>query len=263
MASGKLSKAVLIPLDADNRDAPEEQWIRVQFNPATLRVTLSNTLRDSNSGGGQSQAAQFINKSESTLTVELVFDTTVAQPEDLAMSDGTQTLLHDDVRRQTQKIAGEFMQPQDAGSERPRAPKRCRFQWGSFSFIGLLGSYSETLDFFSPEGVPLRATLALTFKQDSYQFDIVDIRDALRRQGRLADGGNANGAAAANQTAGRDPKQWRDTALYNGLENPRFGAEQGVVMPPSPSSSEGGQGAGGGYSYGESARLGTRIPGAF
>ncbi|MCQ8103719.1 hypothetical protein NP590_06350 [Methylomonas sp. SURF-2] len=261
MASGKLSKAVLIPLDAQNRDAAEESWISVQFNPASLKVTLANTLKDSKSGGGQSKAAQFVDKSESTLAIELVFDTSVLEAENLGETDGGQTLLHKDVRRQTQRIATEFMKPQDAESKQPKAPKRCRFQWGSFSFIGMLSSYNETLDFFSPEGVPLRATLALTFKQDNYQFDIIDLKDALSRQGRLAVDGEGVSAADANLAANRDPKQWRDTALYNGMENPRHSDQQGVVMPPS--SAESGSGSGGGFSYGQSYKLGTRIPGAF
>lgn len=261
MASSKLSKAVLIPLDAQNQDAPEESWITVQFNPASLKVTLSNTLKDSKGGSGQSKAAQFVDKSESTLAIELVFDTSVLDSENLTETDGTQTLLHKDVRQQTQKIASEFMKPQDAESNKPKAPKRCRFQWGSFSFIGMLSSYNETLDFFSPEGVPLRATLALSFKQDNYQFDIIDLKDALRQQGRLAVDGEGVSAADANLAANRDPRQWRDTAMYNGMENPRFSDNQGVVMPPSASNNA--SGSGGGYSYGQSDRLGTQIPGAF
>lgn len=267
MASSKLSKALLIPLDAQNQDAAEASWIKVQFNPASLRVTLSNTLRDSSSGSGQSKAAQFVDKSESTLAIELVFDTSVIDAENLSENDGTQTLLHQDVRQQTQQIASEFMKPQDSESSQPKAPKRCRFQWGSFSFIGMLSSYNETLDFFSPEGVPLRATLALTFKQDNYQFDIIDIKDALRRQGRLAVEGEGVSAADANLAANRDPKQWRDTAMYNGMENPRFSDNQGVVMPPSggmtQSNANSGTGSGGGFSYGQSDTLGSRIPGAF
>ncbi|WP_066980662.1 CIS tube protein [Methylomonas lenta] len=267
MANSKLSKAVLIPLDAQNQDATEEAWITVQFNPASLKVTLSNTLKDSNSGSGQSKAAQFVDKSESTLAIELVFDTSVIDAEDLTETDGTQTLLHEDVRKQTQRIATEFMKPQDAESSQPKAPKRCRFQWGSFSFIGMLGSYNETLDFFSPEGVPLRATLALTFKQDNYQFDIIDLKAALRQQGRLAVDGEGVSAVDANLAANRDPKQWRDTAMYNGMDNPRFSDQQGVVMPPSggmtQSNTGSGAGNGAGYNYGQSETLGTRIPGAF
>lgn len=267
MASSKLSKAVLIPLDAQHQDAPEEQWITVQFNPASLKVSLSNTLKDSKSSGGQSKAAQFVDKSESTLAIELLFDTSVLEAENLNQADGTQSLLHKDVRQHTQNIASEFMQPQDAGSNNPKAPKRCRFQWGSFSFIGMLSSYNETLDFFSPEGVPLRATLSLTFKQDNYQFDIIDLKDAWQQQGRLAADGEGVSAVDANRAAGRDPKGWRDTALYNGMETPRFSDSQGVVMPPSggidAAAGQTGNGAGGGFSYGQSEKLGTRIPGAF
>jgi contractile injection system tube protein len=277
VANAKLTKAVLIPLNAQNEDSAEENWITVQFNPATLKVTLSNTLKDSNTGGGQSKAAQFVDKSESTLAIELVFDTSVVAAENMTQQDGTQTLLHQDVRKLTQKVASEFMQPQDAQSNQPKAPKRCRFQWGSFSFIGMLASYNETLDFFSPEGVPLRATLALTFKQDNYQFDIIDLRNALSQQGQLAIAGAGVSAVDANLAADRDPQQWRQTALYNGMDNPRFSDSQGVVVPPAntvnnnslPGDNQRAQvgsnqsPVSSGYSHGDSATLGTTIPGAF
>ncbi|MCQ8130591.1 hypothetical protein, partial [Methylomonas rivi] len=81
------------------------------------------------------------------------------------------------------------------------------------------------------------------------------------QQGRLAVDGEGVSAADANLAAGRSPQQWRDTAMYNGMENPRFSDNQGVVMPPSGVNS--GAGSGGGFSYGQSDRLGTQIPGAF
>ena len=41
-------------------------------------------------------------------------------------------------------------------------PPVVRFEWGTFLFSGLIESYRETLDFFSSEGVPLRAQVSLS-----------------------------------------------------------------------------------------------------
>ena len=166
MAQVEPAKAVLIPMNGDQPDTNQDHHIPVQFNPETLRVSLSNTLKADNSGGHSSAAAQYVDKSESTLSVELVFDTTVEPPEDVPPSqqqshsdnhgagagqttqNPAQKKAYKDVREKTRRIADTFMKPVDPDSDKPGAPKRCHFQWGSFVFTGMVSSYSETLDFF-------------------------------------------------------------------------------------------------------------------
>jgi len=226
MSELQYARAKLIPMNGDQVETDESKHIQVQFNPATLRVTLANTMRAENrsgSGGNSSAAAQFVEKSESSLAVELIFDTSMP-PQGVAANS--------DVRKLTQKIAETFMKPQDGDSNRPRAPKKCRFQWGAFKFTGMLSAYNETLDFFAPEGIPLRATLSLTFKEDRYQFDMDEsVRAAQREVPRFVPTSNATSADRAAQNAGEDPKQWRDVATFNGLENPRFTPDGGVQIP--------------------------------
>ncbi len=230
-----IAHAKLIPMEGDRPVADETQHIEVQFNPATLKISLSNSLKADNKGGsgGSRNAAQFVEKSESSLTIELLFDTTIKWKAVAASSD---------VRKQTRRIAEQFMQPQDPDSKRPKAPKRCRFQWGSFQFTGMVSSYSETLDFFAPEGIPLRAALALTLKEDRYQFDMDEsVQAATRNRPTFAVGGNSVSAAQANQSAGRNPRDWRSLADANNLENPRSTPASGVSVPPLPSSLSGGR----------------------
>ena len=70
-----LERAKLIPVSGTNNTPDMDNAVDVQFNPVTLRVNLSNTLK-ANQSQGNSRAAQFVDKSSSTLTVELIFDTT-------------------------------------------------------------------------------------------------------------------------------------------------------------------------------------------
>lgn len=235
MPQAQIAKAVLIPMNGGQVETDVARHIVVQFNPATLRVTLSNTLRADTNGGNA--AAQYVAKSESSLAVELLFDTTVAHVEQVLGEGGavqreTSVAANSDVRKLTRRIAEAFMQPRNPESDRPGAPQRCRFQWGSFQFTGMLSSYIETLDFFAPEGIPLRATLALSFKEDRYQFDLDESVDAAARQSpTFAPGGVGISADRAAQAAGGNPRDWRGLASFNGLENPRFTPAAGLSLP--------------------------------
>ena len=241
MDAPQIVRAKLIPMDGDRPSTDESTHIDVQFNPATLRVTLANTLRAARGGG----AAQYVDKSESTLAVELVFDNSVEAQFGGGSGASRTVAANTDVRTLTRKIAEAFMKPQaPARGGQPRAPQRCRFQWGSFQFTGMLASYGETLDFFAPEGIPLRATLALSFKEDRYQFDQADTQAAARSAPTLGGGGAGQTAAGAAQGAGGDPRDWRTVAALNDLDNPRFTPEAGVLLP---GVTGGGAGSAGGF----------------
>jgi Contractile injection system tube protein len=180
-------------------------------------------------------------------------------------ANATSHQFNSDVRVLTKKIADTFMQPQNTGSDRPTAPKVCRFQWGSFVFVGMVSSYNETLDFFSPEGVPLRSTLALTLKEDRYRYEISDAQNQDREDPEFATTSETQGAAQAAAANGKNPKNWRDIALFNGIENARSIGQAALSIPKieldklqsrvgSPET---------GFGIGSSASLGSSIPGAF
>lgn len=235
MGDINITRAKLIPMEGDRPVPDESQHIEVQFNPATLRVTLANSLKADNRGGssGSGNAAQFVEKSESSLSIELLFDTTVKWESGKDSNNAHTVDANTDVRIQTKRIAQQFMQPQNPKSKRPKAPKRCRFQWGRFQFTGMLSSYSETLDFFAPEGIPLRATLALTLKEDRYQFDMDEKAKAAapRAMPTFVAGGSGISAAQATQAAGQNQRDWRRLANANDLENPRTTPASSVIQP--------------------------------
>ncbi len=227
MSDIKIVHAKLIPMAGDSVVTDESQHIEVQFNPSTLRITLANNLK-ADTGSGNRNSAQFVGKCEGSLAVELLFDTTVT------WGSRTQSVtVNSDVRIQTNRIVEMFMGLQEPDSDRPKAPRRCRFQWGSFQFTGMLSTYSETLDFFAPEGIPLRATLALTFKEDRYRFEHGNMQSAGRDQAKISAGGDGISAVGVTLTAGLNPQEWRTIADANSLENPRFTSGGGVTVPGS------------------------------
>lgn len=292
-----IERAKLIPV-AGNPDRPDTaNALDVQFNPTSLKVSLSNTLQE-NQRNGNSRASQYVDKSSSSLTIELIYDTTYvpqqASPSgDTAAQSGqtNQSSQQDpltegsDVRLQTKKIAEKFVKPIGSG-RRMRAPKRCLFQWGAFEFLGLVESFEETLDFFSKEGTPLRATVSLKLKQDRYQFRnnaataTQQNTPTLSSTGSTSNNNNSgddgNGAPRPGQNtspvqgASNDqPGNWRETAMYNGIENPRMPSASMIALPNISASASVGISANvkisatPAFNFGSSARLGTKIEGAF
>lgn len=264
-----LAKAKLIPLDAEGAESKELAHINVQFNPSSLKVSLANTLKADSKSGDSGSAAQFVDKSSSSLSIELMFDTTI---------DSNEAKANSDVRIQTQKIAEAFMKPVKGANNKLLAPARCRFQWGAFKFVGMVGSYNETLDFFSPEGIPLRAKLGLSLKEDKYQFERDESVKAKRQQlphfskvpkdstkKQTADSETINDVLKKEQ---KDEANFRHTAMSNGVENIRQLDGQAIQLAKNdPAVTEtrqmDGRMASSGFRQGQSDAIGSRIPGAF
>jgi hypothetical protein len=133
------------PKSGPDKDKPP---IRVHFNPASLQYAVTNT-QDSNKKDSKNKAVQYISQSTAKLTMDLVFDT---------------TLTGEDVRTTTEPVAN-LMKPNDK-----KIPPDVEFGWGAYTFRGIVEQYKETLDFFSPDGVPLRSSINLTLSQNDFKF---------------------------------------------------------------------------------------------
>ena len=176
--------------------------IHVHFNPVSLQYRVNNTLRPNPSAtapsGNPEQTKQYLTGSSATLTLELSFDST---------DSGR------DVRDTTSRIA-EFMRP-----NKDNTAAVVLFSWGSFQFQGMFRSYQETLDFFSPEGVPLRA--AVSISMDEQNRVINEHASASGGVGAvLASGGNLT--LLAGQIG--DPRAARGIAQANGSASLRLDA---------------------------------------
>jgi hypothetical protein len=207
--------------------------IPVHFNPVSLQYGISNTLAKKGNGN---QTKQVVSQSTATLALELSFDST---------DSGR------DVREATGPIA-HFMQP-----ARDNTPPVVLFSWGSFQFQGMLTSYRETLDFFSPEGVPLRASVSIGMAAQDRVFD--DAGDSPAGSGAgavLAVGGNLT--RLAGQIG--DPRAARGIALANGAASLRLGAsvelEVGTRVAIAPAAGFA-TGASAGFGVGAGAGLGV------
>jgi len=124
--------------------------IDVQFNPDQYQLEKAAQLAEIGIPGLDSPLLQFVRGQDERLTLELFFDTT-----DEGTGDGAQ-----DVRSQTNQI----YQLVKIQSE-THAPPRVRVLWASLSFTAVVETVRQTFTLFSPAGIPLRATLAVTFRE--------------------------------------------------------------------------------------------------
>lgn len=225
-APAKLAQAQFIELAADfTAEKPGGKKVAVQFNPESLKVSFANSLVQPE-GGDQAAGTsgrQFVGAGTTKLALTLWFDVT-------AMASNP----FDDVRRLTTEVI-HFMTPAAIpGDAKKLMPPATRFSWGSFLFDGILEGLEETLEFFSPEGKPLRAQMSVTlgqqkilvsqFKGDGRlptpgQAPLAPARqgDSLQQMaGR--DGGGVSASASAGLSAGGS--SWKAVASANGIEDP-------------------------------------------
>ena len=237
MAQQNAAKAKLVELDDTFKEPlPDGKTVTVQFNPDTLKLSFANQVQNndtssnagSSAGGGSggsgdqaqgTQGRQFVGAGTTKLAVQLWFDAN-------AVAEGDDRV--DDVRRLTQEVVY-FITPKEAPSDPTKfLPPGVQFSWGSFTFNGLVDSMEETIDYFSPEGKPLRATISMTLSQQSIL--VTKFTGDGRIPGRpkapgtspmkpAAAGSTLQGMAAAGAAAG---SEWQSIAAANGIENPRL-----------------------------------------
>lgn len=213
----KLEKAELRELDENFKDEINpERNAPVQFNPESLKVSFANQLQTPSGAGDQKgpPARQFVGAGTTKLSLTLWFDVTAELPD--------KDKKINDVRRLTQRVAY-FITPVKKGDN--FLPPAVRFVWGSFQFDGLMESLEESLEFFSDDGRPLRASMTLNLSQQKiteFAFAKMTAGGALSAPGTRpltqASAGSTLQGMAASQGKGGD---WQSIAQANNIENPR------------------------------------------
>lgn len=189
---------------------PDGQPIPVHFNPASLVYTVENANPQQ---GGDPKRRQFAGQFTGKLTMDLQFDTT---------DTGA------DVRNFTTPIAL-FMQSSAAANKKGKgnskganapAPSVLSFDWGVYHFQGVMESFKETIDFFSADGIPLRALVSIGLARQDNVFDAGSSNKAPVSGSLVPTASTGSAADAASK--GGDSNATRALASANGLENPRF-----------------------------------------
>jgi hypothetical protein len=263
-----LERAEIRELDPDFQNPiNQDKWVKVQFNPETLKVTFANQIAQGSGAGDQrgSQARQFVGAGTTKLALQLWFDVTHAPTDNPPAND---------VRKLTQKVAY-YITPKPlngqsaggggggsgggGGQQQPQfAPPAVRFIWGTFQFDGIMEQLEESLEFWSPDGRPLRASVSLGLSQQKITFAFND------EKAGGASSGPAKGATPGTKPLAQAPEgatlpglaaavgagaSWQSIAAANGIEDP-LRLQAGQLVDLSARVQVGGGGAGIGIGIG-------------
>ncbi|MEY2925756.1 MAG: hypothetical protein RL367_233 [Pseudomonadota bacterium] len=233
MTEHTLGRARLVELDDKlTNPLPEGKGkdIEVQFNPDSLKVTFANQLAQP---GPTDQSAgtagvQFVGAGTTKLALTLWFDVTAREGDPV-----------DDVRRLTKDVIF-FITPKDdgKGKKAKHIAPGARFIWGSFIFDGMVEGVEETLEFFSPEGKPLRASISLTMSQQKilvsklagadnkptavgeHKFTSAKQGTSLHYMVEDEKPGSGSGAGGSGGASKSPSSGWQGVAAGNGIEDP-------------------------------------------
>jgi len=175
--------------------------IDVLFNPTEYSIETSNSFSWDTVPGLSQPIAYFISGAVPTLTMDLFFDT---------YEKGT------DVRAHTQKVAKLLDVDKDL-----HAPPMCKFVWGSLQFKGVVEKVSQKYTMFLDSGIPVRATLGVTFKAVASvkeQYQNIPRQSADRTKQKTVKQGDALWRIAAEEY--EDPGLWREIAKANRIDDP-------------------------------------------
>lgn len=197
--------------------------IEFQYNPTELSFQKGVQVAEIAIPGLDTPLLQFVRGQNETLTVDLFFDTT----EDGMGSGALSVTTFTDKIYQLVKI-----------EPSTHAPPICRFVWGG-EFPGndvsarignqkrewfrcVVETVRHKYTLFSPNGVPLRATMTLTlreYKPLGDQLSQLGLNSPDRTQVRVLRSDETLSSIAAEHY--RDAGEWRRIAVANGIEDPR------------------------------------------
>ncbi len=207
-----VTEATLTPTTDDhgrplNDNQQGQRRVDVHFNPESLNITVSNTVQK----GTDNQPAQVVTDSVSKLAIDLIFDTTTSGA---------------DVRTTTHKIVTMMDPVQETSgsgnqSQTNKVPAVVVFEWGTTRFEGYIDSYKENIEFFSQDGIPLRATVNLSITQQERTFSPIDAGEPVDVDGTLTVSQAGQSLDKNTDTEG-DSEASKQVANQNGIENRRF-----------------------------------------
>jgi hypothetical protein len=218
----KLAKAELRQLKPDfSGDDPSPDIKKlgavVQFNPESLKVSYQNQIQQPEGGDKRgTQANLFVGSGTTKLTCTLWFDVNAPQP----TQPDPDFKAVDDVRKLTARVSYFITPKADKKDSKKFVPPGVSFIWGSFRFEGIMESIEETLEFFSPEGKPLRASVAIALTQQKILvIPAEDIPSPQKTPPGTKPTTPVPQGSSVQKLAGPD---WQGVAQANNVENPRL-----------------------------------------
>ena len=198
-----LQKAEIEILDQSEDGARLPKRFSVQFNPTEYTLTKGAQIAEIAIPGLDSPILQFVAGQNEKLALDLFFDSTDAG----GLGAGAVSVTEQTSRfYQLVKI-----QP------KTHAPPRLRFHWGSgIVFDCIVESITQKFTLFSPHGIPLRATLSVTFREYKtleQQVQELNLQSSDHTKRHVVVQGETLASIAAQEYG--DPSEWRLIADAN------------------------------------------------
>ena len=202
-----LAKALLVI----EKPVVPDPIVPVCFNPTQYRIEKANTFAEIPIPGLEAPPIQFIRGNTERLSLDLLVDTSgTLQDVRKAYTDQLRALL-------------------DIQSEL-HAPAILRFVWDRQIFRGVIESLSITYVLFSPDGVPLRAQLALALKEyRPIEEQIAKAKTSSPDVDKAYTVRRGDTLSSIAYAAYGDPARWREIAVANDIDDPR-GIDAGRVL---------------------------------
>lgn len=227
-----LTKTIIEILPEDHAAVDEQRGVKqrfeVQFNPTEYTLQKGAQIAEIAIPGIDSPILQFIRGQNEKLTLDLFFDTT-----DQGMDEKQGAAAKAQDVRELTKSVYQLVKLQPA----THAPPRVRVTWGQgLSFKAIVESVQQKFTLFSPAGIPLRATLSVTFREYKTleeQLKGTNPKSADHTKRRVVKRGDTLSRIAAE--AYQDPREWRRIADANTsvVDSPRRLVPGTVlVIPP-------------------------------
>lgn len=194
------------------------ETIKALFNPSEYSIDRANTYKSTSIPGLSGPLLQFINGEADVLSMELFLD------------DYTDPLPGG---RSVQQRIQDLVSLLEIDSKL-HAPPPVRFLWGKLTFTAIIEKISRKITLFSPEGVPARATLNVTFKEYKTLQQLLEdpkLESSDKTKRRVMVGLDSLWAMAAREYG--EPALWRVIAERNDLDDPReVRPGDWVTVPP-------------------------------
>lgn len=210
-----LEKAYLRTREGDQLDCT--------FNPKEITITKSaQWKRTPNRRSRRGATPEFVGTNPRSLKMELFFNTTGSKASGSGVTDDVDMLFS-------------WMSPTDDSSSNNRPqPPLVTFHWGTMTYFeAYLKQVSAKYTLFTPEGIPIRARINVTFEEtpDSAQGQNPTSGGRPGRRTHLVIAGDTLPSIAYQEYRRAD--RWRAIALENRITDP-FRLKPGVelLIPP-------------------------------
>jgi hypothetical protein len=207
----------------------------VQYNPTEFSLDKSVQLAEITIPGIDSPLLQFVRGQTEKLSIDLFFDTTdhgtgVGASSVTKLTDPVYSLAKIEPAGHAPPIVTFAWNAAFPGADLPPAAGNQRRN----SFRGVVDSCRQKFTFFSPEGVPLRATLTLTlreYKTLDEQLSQLNLSSPDRTHAHLTREGETLSRIAAIYYSRSG--EWRAIATENEIDDPRRLAAGVLLTVPS------------------------------